>query len=114
MYYHINKEQENYLVSQPETGMGYQLIEAATDEYSARKKYLVLNSEIAIDLDGSQNLYVRRVMIEGILKSKSLSAPIRLNQIRVLQKTEYSNLLNESKGNSKGAKRKSKRICQRC
>ena len=54
MYFKLRSEQERYLLSQPETGMGYQVIEASRAGPYVRDKFLVLNSEIAIEMNDRQ------------------------------------------------------------
>ena len=52
MYFKLSAAQENELLRQPETGMGYQIIEASKAGSYVREKFLVLNSEVVIELNG--------------------------------------------------------------
>lgn len=52
MYYKLLAAQENDLLNQPETGMCYQIVEAYKQGRYLREKFIVLNSEIVIQMDG--------------------------------------------------------------
>ena len=51
MYFKLSAQQENELLNLPETGMGYQVVEASKQGYYSREKYLVLNSEVIIEMN---------------------------------------------------------------
>ena len=51
MYFKLSASQENYLLNQPETGMGYQVVEAIKTGSYTREKFLVLNSEVVIEMN---------------------------------------------------------------
>jgi hypothetical protein len=52
-------------LSLPETGMGYQLVEANIYGLIGRKKYLVYNGELVVDWDTNFDFYRRRIIAEG-------------------------------------------------
>jgi len=100
MYYRLSLSQENDLLDQPETGMGYQVVEARKAGSYVRKKFLVLNSEIVIEINAYINENVRKVVNEGIYSIKGSAEFITLNAISVLNEKQFRNLVNESKNES--------------
>jgi hypothetical protein len=104
MYYRLSESQENDLLNKPETGMGYQIIEATKAGSYIPEKFLVLNSEILIEINGFETGNVRKVMSEGIHAIKAKAAFITLNSISVLNEKQFRNVVSESKNeNEKGA-----------
>ncbi len=105
MLYKLYLNQQEELLSKPETGMGYQLIEAqSTGEYNFRK-YIVLNAQLVIDNDPSLNESLHKVKNLGFIKSLESAPSRRLNNIKVLNKNELSNTFEEkSSKSSTGAK----------
>ena len=100
MYFKLSFAQENDLLSQPETGMGYQIIEAYKAGGYGREKFLVLNSEILIEMNGNESDNVRKVISEGITSIKMSASNIALSAISVLSKNQFRNVFNESKSES--------------
>jgi hypothetical protein len=96
MLYKLTSSQENELLHQPETGMGYQIIEANKQGNYAREKYLVLYSEIVIEMNASTSDNVRKVINEGIFTCKASASIIALNAIAVLHEKQFRNIVNES------------------
>jgi len=104
MYYKLSVSQENDLQNQPETGMGYQIIDASKAGSYSREKFLVLNSEIVIEINGYEAENVRKVITEGIYSIKARATFITLNSISVLNEKQFRNVVSESKNeNEKGA-----------
>jgi len=104
MYFKLSAQQENELLNKPETGMGYQVIEANREGSYKREKFLVLNSEIIIELNGFESDYIRKIIREGISLIKMSAVPILLRSISVLTETQFRNMVNERKNDSeKGA-----------
>jgi len=66
MYYRLSPSQEKELLSQPETGMGYQVIEAKRRGAEFKAKFFVLNAELAIEMNEAAPLYVKQIANEGI------------------------------------------------
>lgn len=97
MYFKLSTSQENDLLNQPETGMGYQIVEASKAGHYTREKFLVLNSEIVIEMNGYQDANVRKVINEGISSIKAGANYITLNSVAVLNETQIRNAVNESK-----------------
>jgi hypothetical protein len=84
--------------------MGYQVIEAGKAGSYTREKFLVLNSEIVIEINGYEADNVRKIITEGIYAIKASASFITLNAISVLNENQFRNVVNESKSeNEKGA-----------
>lgn len=104
MYFKLSAAQENDLLHQPETGMGYQIVEASKAGSYAREKFLVLNSEVVIEMNRYESDNVRKVINEGILSIKASASYITLNAISVLNEKQFRSIVNESKSeNERGA-----------
>jgi hypothetical protein len=104
MYFKLSKSQEIDLLNQPETGMGYQIIEAIEAGTYNREKFLVLNSEVVIEMNGLEEYMTRIVIYEGLFSIKAKAKLITLNSISVLNEKQFRNQVNESKNeNEKGA-----------
>lgn len=95
MYYRLTGSQENEFLNLPETGMGYQIIEANKSGNYNREKFLVLNSEIVIEMNGFEDYLTRLVISEGIFSIKAKAGLITLNSIKVLNEIQYRNLAKE-------------------
>jgi len=104
MFYKLSTAQENYLIDQPETGMGYQIIEASKAGRYLREEFLVLNSEVVIEMDGTEPINVRKIINEGLFSFKHHASFITLNDIKVLNEKQFRNIVNESRNkNERGA-----------
>jgi hypothetical protein len=104
MYFKLSTSQENSLLNLPETGMGYQIIEANKAGSYSRSRYLALNSEIIIEVNGYEGDHVRKVIHDGIFKVKALASELVITNITVLNEKQFRNQIRESKNeNEKGA-----------
>lgn len=104
MLYKLTAAQENELLNQPETGMGYQVVEASKQGYYSREKFLILNSEVVIEMNASTGDNVRKVVKEGIFAFKASASIIALSSMTVLNEMQFRNIVNESKSeNERGA-----------
>ena len=103
MYFKLSAPQENYLLRQPETGMGYQIVEANKVGSYVREKFLVLNSEVVIEMDGRQGEFVSRVISEGITSIKMSASYITLSAISVFNENQFRNVVNESNNENERA-----------
>src|SRR6266404_8266987 len=104
MYFKLNFSQENDLLRQPETGMGYQVIEASRAGSYTKENFLVLNSEVVIEMNGYESDNVRKVMRAGIASVKMSADYITLNVISVFNKNKFRSAVNETKSEKeKGA-----------
>ena len=104
MLFKLSFAQENDLLNLPETGMGYQLVEASRQGNYIRERFLVLNSEIVVEMNAYTNQNIRKVVNEGIFAIKASTNIITLNSISVLNENQFRGIVNESKNsNEKGA-----------
>ncbi|MHB1179812.1 MAG: hypothetical protein ACYCZO_15960 [Daejeonella sp.] len=103
MYFQLSAAQENELLNQPETGMGYQVVEARREGSYTQEKFLVLNSEVVIEMNSYEADNVRKVISEGIYSIKASASYITLNAISVLNEKQFRNAVNESKNENERA-----------
>lgn len=81
----LRTSQVQDLLRLPESGMGYQLIEAETGFYGTRNKYLVLNSQMIID-DTPQILNEVKSVFKGGYRTMLFSASeVELKNIRLVE-----------------------------
>lgn len=95
MIYKTYLSDTSKLLSLPETGMGYQLIEGKLIGEQVTRKYIVYNSELAVDLDEEFKTNRRRIVDKGfsnvLTEAKMLS--VYTDSIRLLPR----NILYESR-----------------
>jgi hypothetical protein len=104
MYFRISESQENQLLSKPETGMGYQIVDAIRGGNLSFEKFLVLNAKVVIEMNKDSSTYVRKVINEGIESAKSKANLVTLHFPTVLNEDQYRMVVNEPKNkNEKGA-----------
>jgi hypothetical protein len=89
MYLTFGSSEESILLQSPETGMGYQVIEATKINSYTRQKFIVLNAELAIEMDNEQNILLGKVFTEGMVDAKSKAIHSELRNIKVLSKPEF-------------------------
>lgn len=100
MVYELYVSAQASLLQKPETGMGYQIIEAKYGTLE-RRQYVVYNSEVAIDLDSNfldyktklfSNRVIRHVTTRGLQKFDAIDdlnlLPIETASISVLSKNQ--------------------------
>jgi hypothetical protein len=102
MIYALNREQENELLLRPETGMGYQIIEVKKANSYEKNRYIVLNSELAVDMNTNYNRLIGLIMNVGVDKIKSdwPVTALALSSFRVLSETEFKNMASESRSSA--------------
>ncbi|HEV8079468.1 MAG TPA: hypothetical protein VGP43_02060 [Chitinophagaceae bacterium] len=104
MYYKLSTLQEKELLNKPETGMGYQVVEATKQNSYTLQKYLVLNSEIVIEMDANESIYIKKVINEGTIAIKASADFVTLSSIYVLNEKQFRNVVSERKNeHEKGA-----------
>jgi len=104
MYFKLSTSMENALLHQPETGMGYQVIEASKVGSYFPEKFLVLNSEIVVEMGGFETEDIRKIMNKGIFTAKSEASMIALNRITVLNENQFRDIVRDSNNeNERGA-----------
>jgi hypothetical protein len=104
MYFRLSRSQEIDLLNQPETGMGYQIVVANKTGSYTREKFLVLNSELVIEMNGFETQMINFLVSTGIQNFKTRAEIISLNSITVLNEKQFRNQASEPKSeNEKGA-----------
>jgi len=99
----LKDRQIQELVNLPESGMGYQFIEAETGYFSTRSKYLVLNSELIIE-DSGQIINEVKNIFRNDYRSVLFSAnEIELKNIRLIENLSYTSIKNFSVTANTGA-----------
>jgi len=100
MIYQLYSSDKETLLHKPETGMGYQIVEASKHGSYDTKKYIVYNSEVAVDLDSNflsykTKLFSNRVIkhvVDGQQKFEAISSlsmlPLETKSIVVLNKKQ--------------------------
>jgi len=90
MVYKLYSIDSTALLQKPETGMGYQIVEATTYSSSQVKRYVIYNSELAVDLDSEFKSFKGRIIKEGFSSIVIRSDKINFvtNSLRVLNKTD--------------------------
>lgn len=94
------------LLSRPETGMGYQLIEAKRPNRYSTQRFIVYNAELIIDFNDSFQENKRKILNEGYLTMFSKSDHLNLSLTSVLKRRELRSvrMFSESKMDDKGRK----------
>lgn len=88
----------------PESGMGYQIIDAKRHGSYTTKRFIVYNSELIVDYDSDFDFYKRKIVNESYTKMYSQSSFISLEIPTLVKRTALSNvrMFSESSMNTKG------------
>lgn len=95
MYYRLTNAQENDFLKLPETGMGYQIIEATKSDSYLRERYIVLNSEIAIEMNGVEEYLISMVLLQGTEACKRNLEYIHLKSIHLISNKLFRDIVKE-------------------
>jgi len=97
---------QTQFLSLPETGMGYQIIEAKWVGKADKKSFVVYNSELVIDLDSQFSEFKRKIITEGysIILNKAGKLPIETSSISLAPRSKITEFrfLTESQKKDKG------------
>ncbi len=85
MYYRLSSSQEKELLRLPESGMGYQIVDAKREGTDITAKFIVLNAEIAVEMNEAAPLYVKEIATAGFGNIIEKAMPFRWKIINVLQ-----------------------------
>ena len=100
-----DSDQKQFL-SLPETGMGYQIIDAKWVSKTYKNRFVVYNSELVVDLDSRFSEFKRKIITEGYstILSKVEKIPIETSSISLVPRSQITgvSLLTESKKKEKG------------
>lgn len=114
MIYKTYLSDSKYLLSIPETGMGYQIIEGQLTGSYVKKRYIVYNCDLIVDLDTDFHIYKKQIINRGYASILNESAKLNLkaDSIRLVQRnyqnenkyvTESIELYNKRHSGRKGA-----------
>ncbi len=95
MYYRLTNSQENEFLQLPETGMGFQIIEATKAGSYLSERYIVLNSEIAIEMNGLEEYLISMVFLQGPEVCKRNLEYIQLKSIRLINNKLFRDIAKE-------------------
>lgn len=84
MIYKVQDSISRSLLDIPETGMGYQIIEAKRQFKSYSEQFIVYNSELVLDLDSNFLIERRKVATEGYMRMFSSSNVLNLSDVKLL------------------------------
>ena len=88
------REQEQYLLSQPETGMGYQLVEFTAGIQGALIRAVAYNAQLVVDRDDEFDKYKRELVKEGFSRmvlNAHMTRPMNdAKEFRVVARTGWS------------------------
>ncbi|MDR2448661.1 MAG: hypothetical protein LBD52_01725 [Prevotellaceae bacterium] len=102
IYRAINMDIDKFL-SLPETGMGYQIIEALVLGKSHKNRFVVYNSELIIDDDDCFNSYKRQLITKGFSSALNEARTLDFdrNSISLIPSIREARILNERKKENK-------------
>jgi hypothetical protein len=95
MYYRLTKFQEEEFLRLPETGMGYQIVEATKAGTYSREKFIVINSEIVIEMNGMEEFMTTMVLLKGRKECQRSSDFIQLNSVQLIDNKQFRDRVNE-------------------
>ena len=92
------------LLSLPESGMGYQIIDAKRQGSYTTDRFIVYNSELIVDYDNNFGSYKKQIVNESYAKMFSQSEFIALESPTLVRRSVLSNvrMFSESSMNTKG------------
>jgi hypothetical protein len=106
MIYKAYPSDAQKFLSLPETGMGYQVIEAKRYSEISKKRYVVYNGELIIDIDSSFVSYKKLMNAEGFSAAlnEAKELPIETSTISLVPKSLLleKRVLSESEKRDKG------------
>lgn len=85
MIYRIYEQDSQTLLEKPETGMGYQIINASQYNKGFTRKFVVYNTNLAVELDTNFQNYKRLIVNEGykVALSKATELMLETDSIKV-------------------------------
>lgn len=104
MIYKAQSQFSQSLLLLPESGMGYQIIDAKRQGRYTTERFIVYNSELIVDYDSDFELYKRKIVNESYTKMFSQSSFITLESPTLVKRSALSNvrMFSESSMNTKG------------
>lgn len=91
MLYRIYRQDAETLSEKPESGMGYQIVTASQYERTQIRKFIVYNTNLAIELDSDFLYYRKKIINEGYINMLNSVEEIMLetNSITVLDQSSF-------------------------
>jgi len=89
MIYKTTREFSRYLLSLPETGLGYQILAANRMNSPVRSEFIIFNTELIVDLDYRLNEFRNEIANEGLKKVGNRLAEIVLQDVVLLPKGNF-------------------------
>lgn len=107
MIYKIYEQDAETLLEKPETGMGYQIINASQYNRNHSRKFVVYNTNLAIELDAEFQTYRRLIINEGYksVLGKATELMLETDSIRVFATSPNREYKMLSASNKIGKKR---------
>lgn len=106
MIYKAWDSDQSKFLSLPESGMGYQVIEAKWLSKTFKERFIVYNSELVVDLNNQFSEFKRKIITEGYstILNKVEKIPIDTNSITLVPRSQIAEVrfLTESKKKDKG------------
>jgi hypothetical protein len=89
MIYKIYSQDAETLLEKPETGMGYQVVNARQYNRLQTRKFVVYNSNLAVELDSDFSINKRKIINEGYraILNKATELMLETDSIRVLNQS---------------------------
>jgi hypothetical protein len=85
MIYKLLPSTSDLLLKSPETGMGYQVIDARRQNKYMNERFIVYNSELILDYDSNFKSYRAQILTEGYSSIYNKSSYLSLENIKILQ-----------------------------
>jgi len=110
MLYEAFSTLKQKLLDLPESGMGYQIIDAIPENKYVSSRYIVYNSELIIDLDSQFKEYRNQIIKEGYSRIKSKANLLGFKQFSLVLKSSVTEVrylsesLEKDKGRYRGGK----------
>jgi len=106
MIYRIYPQDSQTLLEKPETGMGYQVVIASRYQRYLNKKFVIYNTDLAVELDSDFLVNKRRIMNEGYSNVLRTATELMLetDSISILDYNDMkeSTIISSIKKNTKG------------
>lgn len=104
MIFKLFPNQQDELKSMPETGMGYQLIQARfTGEYD-QKELIVLNEELVVENNYQKKNFLKEIFSKGFDFSVRNALYRELKEIKLINENKSFNVFNDGGSQSSSAK----------
>ncbi|MEO6136518.1 MAG: hypothetical protein ABIP35_15270 [Ginsengibacter sp.] len=104
MIFKLFPDQQDELKLVPETGMGYQLIQARFKGEYTLKEFIVLNEELVVENNYQKKDYLKEIFLKGFNLSLRNAVYRELKEIKLINEIKSFNVFGESGGHSSSTK----------